>query len=257
MNKFISFLFAFLLLFGSVLTVSAKPTDTSNDDGIPEVSGDYKDPKHDGVRVRVFVHEAKQKLVTSTLAVCNDSDSTAPVHPTGWHLPSNVNYNLNTSSVPASVGSSNLPTIASDAYQTWQTALGSKVNFNRGNNTFATRSAFDGQNIVAWGRTNGGALAVTYTRYYTATGLVADVDVIFNKKFPWSWTPYTLGGCGASNSYDAQNILAHELGHWVGLDDEYDSAYVDNTMYGYGSKAEIKKDTLTTGDKANLGTIYP
>jgi len=45
-------------------------------------------------------------------------------------------------------------------------------------------------------------------------------------------------------------------GHWFGLDDVYDTSYRDATMYGYGSKWEVKKTTLTTGDKAGTFAIY-
>ena len=108
---------------------------------------------------------------------------------------------------------------------------------------------------MAWGRTSRSALAVTYTWYYTNTGEVADVDTIMNNSYPWSWG----GGsatCAYPNSYDAQNILTHELGHWMGLDDKYTEEFINNTMYGYGSPREAKKDTLTNGDIAGLLTIY-
>ena len=93
-------------------------------------------------------------------------------------------------------------------------------------------------------------MGVTYVWYYTATNLVADVDTIMNKKYPWSLSCST-------NSYNAEDILTHELGHWFGLDDEYTGNFIDNTMYGYGSKAEIKKITPENGDKAGINLIYP
>ena len=122
-------------------------------------------------------------------------------------------------------------------------------------NTNVNRARYDGQNIIAWGRTNGSALAVTYTWFNQATGYVAEVDTIMNQKFSWFWNA-TNNTCTEQNSYDAQNILTHELGHWMGLDDTYDSTYVNNTMYGYGSKGETKKDTLTTGDVSGVNAIY-
>ena len=42
----------------------------------------------------------------------------------------------------------------------------------------------------------------------------------------------------------------------MGLADEYTQEYADNTMFGYGSKGETKKNTLTTGDKTGLTAIY-
>jgi hypothetical protein len=150
-----------------------------------------------------------------------------------------------------------LATIASTSFNQWSAASGNKITFVKdANNTFATRQALDGKNIIAWGRTSGSALAVTYTWYYTSTHEVAEVDTILNKKFPWSWSGNN-GGCANSSSYDVQDILTHEIGHWMGLDDEYASSYSDNTMFGYGSKGEIKKDTLSTGDITGVQAIYP
>lgn len=262
MLKKIIFILILVLVLVFPLSVSAveKPTPPAKPTPppIPEISGDYPDPEHPGVRVRVFVHEAKEKLTTTNAASCADPDSETAVDLAGWHLPSNVTYNLNLYSVPSSVGANNLPQIASESFAVWVDPLisASKPVFTRGSDTIRSRSAYDGQNIIAWGRTSAGALGVTYIRYYSSNGLVVDVDTIMNKKYPWSWTPYGSGVCGNINAYDAQNILVHELGHWMGLDDEYGASYIDNTMYGYGSLGEVKKDTPENGDLINLPLIY-
>ena len=257
-------------LFLSVALVQAKP-DNSNQGGnndseytIPEQNGTYSVPDHPNLKVRVFVHNPKVKPEPPTKPsvsslVCNfDPPSAAVVDLAGWHLPTGSwTYRLNNSSVPSSVGSDNLSTFAQLAFGTWSGASDSKVTFVEGSPTTVMRAKYDGQNIVSWGRTSGSALAVTYTWYYPSTGLVAETDTIMNQKFPWSWTNQTVSlNCAGANSYDAQDILTHELGHWMGLDDEYTSTYVDNTMYGYGSKGEVKKDTLTAGDIAGISNIY-
>lgn len=227
---------------------------------IPQVDGTYDVPGKPDLKVRVFVHKPKAlRIPTSNpILACGlgDSDSSASVADTGWKLPSTWSYTLNPSSVPSSVGSAKLTTIASAAFQKWTNAIGGKVNISKTTqNTTINRAKYDGKNIIAWGRTNSSALAVTYTWYYNS-GLVAEVDTIMNQKFPWSWTPYSSSLCADSNTYDAQNILTHELGHWYGLDDHYTGDYTENTMYGYGDKKEIKKDTLTTGDISGVNKIY-
>lgn len=229
----------------------------SHQPAIPEKNGTYDDPDHPGVKVRVFVHPERPEKTSSSALVCDlaDPDSTATVDPAGWKLPSTWTYQLNPSSVPASVGGTNLPTIAANGFADWTAAANNKVTFTQGANTTVARQAYDGRNIIAWGRTSGTALGVTYIRYYTATGQVVDVDTIMNKKFPWQWS--NSSSCAESTAYDAENILTHELGHWLGLDDEYAAAYIDNTMYGYGAKGEVKKNTLTTGDTAGTTAIYP
>lgn len=226
----------------------------------PENSGVYDVPGKPGMKVRVFVHPnkgrpPKPEPTPSPVLNCTDNDSTAVVGQTGWHLPSNWSYYVNPN-VPNSI-SGNLTAVVNNSFAAWQTPLAGKVNFNYGGTTNIDRKALDGNNIIAWGRTSGSALGVTYTWYYPSTGLAVETDTIMNKKFSWSWTDPNSFQCSQNaNTYDAQNILTHELGHWVGLDDHYTSDYVDNTMYGYGSKGEIKKDTLTSGDVAGLNNIY-
>lgn len=247
MNKrLILFLIFFFLLFLSPFVVSAqKPEDWEP----PERNGTYDVPGRQNLKVRVFVHEPPNQL--SPVLVCTDNYSTAVVGPAGWKLPSTWSWYLNTSSAPSSIAAS-LSTIANNSITTWQDELTGKVQFNYAGVTSISRKAYDGKNIIAWGRTSGTALGVTYTWYYPSTGLAAETDTIMNKKFTWGWA----NTCNTSY-YDAQNILTHELGHWVGLNDEYTGAYIDNTMYGYGSKGEIKKDTLTTGDVTGARNLYP
>lgn len=246
-----------IALVGTAYTASAQHP--GNHPAIPERNGTYDDPGHPGVKVRVFVHPERPTTESSPVLVCNlpDPGSTAVVSSTPWHLPtaSPWIYNLNPSSVPSSVGSSNLSTIAGNGFGDWTTATGNKVTFTPGSPTTVSRQAYDGRNIIAWGRTSGSALGVTYVRYYSSSGLVVDVDTIMNKKFTWSWSNSNI--CADSASYDAENILNHELGHWIGLDDEYDAAqYQHATLYGYGSKGEVKKTTLTAGDSAGAAAIY-
>lgn len=253
--------FAILLSFLAGTTLAK----SDNQPTIPEVNGVYDDPGHPGIKVRVFVHQAKPTNNGShkpnpsptPIPQCvsvDDPGSNAVDNATGWKLPSQWTYNLNPTSVPSSVGSQNLATIASDAFGAWSSSVGGKVSFSEGTDTTATRQAYDQQNIVAWGRTNGSALAVTYTRYNSTTKQVVDVDTIMNSKFAWMWSD--TKNCAYPNAYDAQDILTHELGHWMGLDDHYTSDYTNNTMYGYGSTQEVKKDTLTNGDTQGAQAVY-
>lgn len=257
MKRIFALIFGIVLVFSLVGSVSAQSSHAT----IPEKNGDYPDPERPGLRVRVFVHEpkhAKPDSAQSTILACNlaDPNSNAIIPPTGWHLPSNWTYTLNPTSVPASVGSGNLSTIVSNAFNQWMGAT-NKVTFTKtASDTTINRSRYDGKNVIAWGRTSGSALAVTYTWYYTNTGLVAETDTIFNQKLPWYWNAAN-NMCTDTNSYDAQDIMTHETGHWMGLDDTYSANYVDNTMYGYGSKGEVKKNTLTTGDTQGVQAIYP
>ena len=245
-----------LIVFLGLFLMTATIAQAKTTGEIPEVSGVYDDPGHPGIKVRVFVHQGKPQPAPSPVCSLADPDSNAVVEPLAWQLPNNWSYNLNLDSAPAAFRAS-LPTIAGRAFGVWQAAINNQVNFVLGDSTAVNRQAYDLKNIIAWGRTNGSALAVTYTRYASSTGQVVDVDTIMNQKFAWSWTDQNTNAlCSWTNTYDAQNILTHELGHWLGLNDEYTDAFADNTMFGYGSQAEVKKDTLTTGDIQGALAIY-
>lgn len=253
----------------SVLVASAVPMTAmalKNDRAIseiPDVSGIYSEPGNPKVKVRVSVYHAKSNpakptTVTPTLVeglAAVDYDSTAILPTTGWKLPSSVTYHINPSSVPATVGGKNLATITANSFDDWAKASNGKLTFVRGADTNVTRQANDGQNVIAWGRvSDASALAITYTRYDTTTGQVIDNDTIFNKNYTWYWSNST--DKAYQNVFDAENIMTHELGHWVGLDDAYTAEYQNNTMYGYGDVTEVKKDTLTTGDINTVLGIY-
>ena len=235
---------------------------------LPEAEGVYAVPNHPNLKLRVFVHSAKgqsgKPTVTPTEVCASssvvDPDSSAVVHPAGWNLPSIWEYQLNLSSAPSSIGSVNMGEIARNAFADWEGAVSSSVTIFEGAPTVADRALFDGQNIITWGRTSGTALAVSYIWYDQITGVAKEVDTIFNKKFKWYWSnPDTWPAgeeCAFQGVYDAENILTHELGHTMGLDDEYGSEYANNTMYGYGDKTETKKDTLTSGDILGVQALY-
>ena len=82
----------------------------------------------------------------------------------------------------------------------------------------------------------------------------------------YRWT-YTVPGCDVSlvtcnppstgqASYDVEDILTHEVGHWLMLNDLYNSSDQQLTMYGYGSLGELFKDSLGYGDVLGVKKIY-
>jgi len=247
----------FISLAAFLLAAGAASAAQNQD--IPEKNGAYDVPGRPDMKVRVFVHHPKAKPSALLQCSVNDPDSSAVVGPTKWKLPAgDWKYYLNAGSAPSSVGSLNFSRLADLSFAIWQNTEieTANVNLKYEGSTTLTRKALDGKNIVTFGSTSGSALGVTYTWYYPSTGMAVETDTILNKKFTWSWTPYLPDACPNVNTYDAQNILTHELGHWLGLNDHYTVDFANNTMYGYGAKGEIKKDTLTTGDKAGVNNIY-
>ncbi|MBI4709247.1 MAG: hypothetical protein HY764_03535 [Candidatus Portnoybacteria bacterium] len=264
LNNLIVLLAAFALLLSPVLAKN----DNAIEVDIPDQDGIYDVPGHQELKLRVIVHKEKPaktdpEALQSFVCTLSDPDSLSFIGATGWYLATTTPfvYTLNPSSVPASIGASNLPKIAENSFKVWTDAIGNKVTISRNPiNTLIAKKALDGKNIIAWNRLSKSILGVTYTWYYTSTGLVAEIDTIMNKSVAWSWSnpttwplPYI---CADKYSYDAQNILTHEIGHWFGLIDRYETDYAANTMYGYGSKMETKKDTLTEGDILGVEAIY-
>lgn len=261
-------LFSFVSLLGlSLLIVTPQNTKALEIDNLPEEEGTYDVPGHPKLKLKVIVYHVKKQPArkpTPTPPIlpdldCSslDFDSTMSGSLAGWHLPDGTHtYRLNVKSVPTTVGSSNFPTIAANSFNTWaETDVRSRVSFEKGADTMVSRATFDGQNIITWGRTSSSALAINYTWYNSSTMEAVENDTVFNSKYPWAWSSGS-NKCAYPGYYDAQNILTHELGHRMGLNDEYTSAFINNTMYGYGSTNEVKKNTLTTGDINAVNSIY-
>jgi hypothetical protein len=211
----------------------------------------------DRVKLKVFIHYPKPGKPAPRPGVCdptaNDQVNTYGL--TGWKHSGTVTYHVNYGSIPRTVVNAQIAIAKS--FHVWD-ALAGGVSFVEGATTTIKAAKNDGIKIVAWGRAPSGAIAVTWTWYYPDTGQVVDQDIIMSASLPWSYTPVSNPDavCGDPYSYDVQNILTHEVGHVFGLDDLYNRADQDLTMYGYGDKGELKKDTLGQGDKSGMTALY-
>ena len=56
---------------------------------------------------------------------------------------------------------------------------------------------------------------------------------------------------------DVQNIMTHEAGHWLLLEDLYNKPANDQTMYGRSAEFDLQKRSLESGDEAGIQEIYP
>ena len=116
-----------------------------------------------------------------------------------------------------------------------------------------------------------GAIAVTYM-WNSGTSLI-EVDTALNLDSFFSWWQTELTGdpnyavwppSQVSDAYDVdvQNIMTHEAGHWLVLDDIYNATPgfrggdENLTMYGYAAENELKKRSLEFGDVFGIRLIY-
>jgi len=132
-----------------------------------------------------------------------------------------------------------------------------------------TLDFYDLNNTVVWRVLSGysKAIAVTVLRYYdndlsgtmTAGDEFAAFDMAFNLMQKWGIDPDGEGPLTADVKgkwFDVRNIAMHEGGHVVGLDDLYDNAHSEITMYGYASPKETKKISLAIGDTLGTEALY-
>ncbi|MFC1700849.1 matrixin family metalloprotease [Patescibacteria group bacterium] len=80
---------------------------------------------------------------------------------------------------------------------------------------------------------------------------ITEFDIMFdNVDFEWGDAEID------SSLMDLQNIATHEIGHGIGLDDMYDEACNEVTMYGYSTEGEIKKRTIEQQDIVGMQLLY-
>ncbi len=102
-------------------------------------------------------------------------------------------------------------------------------------------------NEIMWGSTSG-SVATTYYWYY-AGGEMIECDIVYNDpSYNWSTSP-------SSSQMDVQSVGLHEFGHWLSLDDLYDSGDSANVMYGYIYTGQIKR-ALQICDIQGICYIY-
>ncbi len=117
---------------------------------------------------------------------------------------------------------------------------------------YAKYGKYDGKNSIVFGYyLYPGVIAVTSTWYYSNTGQILEFDMLLNSAYRWGDATVTPG------VMDLQNIATHELGHSIGMNDIYDGACDNVTMYGYSNYGDTNKRTLETADITGLLTLYP
>lgn len=108
---------------------------------------------------------------------------------------------------------------------------------------------YDGTNLVEFGNLDSGALAVNYTWY--KGDRILEVDMRLNKE-GYSWTARQEG----KSRYNIANVVTHELGHQIGLEDLTDP-HGSLTMFARINRGETGKLTLGRGDLKGASLVAP
>jgi len=85
---------------------------------------------------------------------------------------------------------------------------------------------------------------------------MVDADMVLNSYYKWGIADGDETINDLVGKFDIRNIVTHEAGHWIGLDDIYDSQYWAMTMYGYTTYGEEIKRSLEPGDIAGVQVNY-
>lgn len=97
------------------------------------------------------------------------------------------------------------------------------------------------------------AFAVTTVWHRRSTGEILDVDMEINeRRGPYGICPPE--GCLDTRTVDLENVVTHELGHYLGL---AHSSEPDATMYASALAGETIKRDLTADDVAGICAVYP
>ena len=110
----------------------------------------------------------------------------------------------------------------------------------------------DAVNAISWNKDDldANVIGVTWIWYYPDTGEIVEVGVELNEDdFDWSTT-------GEPGKMDVQNIMTHEVGHWMVLEDLRQPTAREITMYAYSNYGETIKRELQSGDVAGAQALY-
>jgi hypothetical protein len=250
-NLLVSLILLAAMLFSSVPVFAAAPSGNTEKGPVDRL---------------VFVHYPKKfaakppaNSVKLTGVLCPDFKY-AGIH---W-AQSGVTYSIDPTG--SGVASASTVTAVQNSMATWNNAASGL--------TFTQVEPSSTLNNISWGSVSyTNAIAVTYISYLRSTKEITEVDTVMNNALPWSYYafgPVALSGPAVpdanryadpapipdNNRYDIQNIMTHEAGHWILLNDLYNTRDSLLTMYGYGDTGEICKDTLGYGDELGIETVY-
>ncbi len=144
------------------------------------------------------------------------------------------------------------------AFQSWRNPGNVTLDFVPMGCTSVNTNRNDGINTIALVKSgwafDTSAIAVTRNFYISGNsgkaGLIVDTDILLNG------VNYVFSSRGEPSAHDIQNIVTHEVGHFVGLGHEVDPKDTEATMFASASVGETKKRDLASNDLEGLFAAY-
>jgi matrixin len=203
---------------------------------------------------RVTISKAKPGPATANCANAPSNPASGGFAFTGWEVQGNKAATLNTSSIPAGLGTvSAIRTQLNNSFGAWKQAQSAAPSITVSGTTSITKATANHSYDVLFGRTSGSSIAVTYT-WQWSNGEI-ESDTVFNTRLPWFIATSEGDGCAESTArYDLANIATHEFGHTYGLGHAANGRW--ETMYPYGFTGETLKRSLAAGDTAGIRSLY-
>ena len=144
------------------------------------------------------------------------------------------------------------------AFGTWRAVDNIKVEFLAMGCSNDTVDRNDGINNVIFVTQNWPfdptAIAITRNFYLAGdsprSGMILDTDIMINAQ------DHQFTTTGESGKYDLQDILTHEVGHFLGMGHEVPPLDTQATMYALAFPGELNKRTLHPDDLAGIRSAY-
>lgn len=112
----------------------------------------------------------------------------------------------------------------------------------------------DGHNTIFYAKDGyeplGTALAITVLSFDDRSGRILDADIVLNGKFKLG----RIKSDGDADAYDINRVVAHEMGHALGLSDE--PGQDDALMFPYVAPASVLLAAPASDDIAGLSSLY-
>jgi hypothetical protein len=176
---------------------------------------------------------------------CSNDDNTQTGYAAPFAAAGPLTFHVSEGTVP---GGLNVDSALGTAAGSWNGARANLLSVKTDGSE--TSPAQNGTSTIGWANlVPKRVLAATWT-YTNSSKQVVEADIFFNKAHPWA-TLYPTCPASSTGDFDVADIGTHEMGHALGLN-HYSDSGAQATMYPSAPSDEIRKVTLTTGDKAAL-----